>query len=402
MTDQPQPSNEDQAMETDEVETVHTVSDDQVALIEEPSTDLVPVASSQQLSPLQRPANSFGELELACQKIVFTNMVPQAFRGKPDEAFAAGLMGAEIGLPLLASLRQIYVVNGKPSFSAEAMNAMIQRNGHSLKARLTLDSCWIKAKRADNGNEFEFEFTMADAKAAGLLEKDVWKQYPKSMLWARALSQVCRSLFPDVMLGMGYTPEELNDESWIPAPMETVDVVSAESMGDQLAVVQEKLAGLTHSSRDRIDAWMKKITNNDGEQIHPGGLGELDRVPMQMLERIEGLTVRAAEAEAEEPVVESSDAVHMSDAEDIPDAEIVELPQDDPQAVYDQGVDDDGDVYAAIVALGADGSTFTAAELSDHLGWSGRGTVMRVRVAMAAQVEYGNAAKAGEDAWTVQ
>ena len=53
---------------------------------------------------------------------------------------------------------------------------------------------------------------MADAEAAGLAGKKNWKQYQDAMLTWRAVGKLCRVLFPDVVLGAGYVPEELGAE----------------------------------------------------------------------------------------------------------------------------------------------------------------------------------------------
>ena len=52
----------------------------------------------------------------------------------------------------------------------------------------------------------------ADIIAAGLAGKRNWKQYKNAMLTWRAVSKLCRYLFPDVVLGAGLVPEELGAE----------------------------------------------------------------------------------------------------------------------------------------------------------------------------------------------
>ena len=54
-----------------------------------------------------------------------------------------------------------------------------------------------------------FEFSMEDAKRAELLANPSWKKYPKNMLFARCFSDMARTLFPDAIGGISYTPEEL-------------------------------------------------------------------------------------------------------------------------------------------------------------------------------------------------
>jgi hypothetical protein len=53
------------------------------------------------------------------------------------------------------------------------------------------------------------------AQRAGLANKQVWKAYPEAMLWARAVSQLCRMLFPDCFAGGTYTPEEAPDADYV-------------------------------------------------------------------------------------------------------------------------------------------------------------------------------------------
>jgi hypothetical protein len=61
------------------------------------------------------------------------------------------------------------------------------------------------------------EFTMEQAKRVvskqgkPLVEGRAWKNYPEDMLWARAVSRLCRRLFPDLLSGMTYTPSELSE-----------------------------------------------------------------------------------------------------------------------------------------------------------------------------------------------
>ncbi|MEB3214553.1 MAG: hypothetical protein VKL39_24605, partial [Leptolyngbyaceae bacterium] len=60
------------------------------------------------------------------------------------------------------------------------------------------------------GGEVEIEWTIAQAKAAGLTGKEVWRQYPRAMLRARVISEGIRTVFPGVAVGV-YTPEEIGD-----------------------------------------------------------------------------------------------------------------------------------------------------------------------------------------------
>jgi hypothetical protein len=54
-------------------------------------------------------------------------------------------------------------------------------------------------------------FSLEDAKRAQLVDKAVWKQYPRAMLRSRAVSEVVRTAFPECIAGL-YTPEEMGAE----------------------------------------------------------------------------------------------------------------------------------------------------------------------------------------------
>ena len=67
--------------------------------------------------------------------------------------------------------------------------------------------------RADTGDTLDVTWTMADAQAASLAQKQNWRNYPAPMLWARAVSELSTQLFSDVTLGLArYTAEEVGDD----------------------------------------------------------------------------------------------------------------------------------------------------------------------------------------------
>ncbi len=138
-----------------------------------------------------------------------TEFVPKGLRGNLPAILACVSTGRELGLGDMTSLRSIHIVDGKATFSAELMVQLVRKAKHHITFKASGESCIVYGKRADNGDDGEFEWTLEMAKRAGLLSKDNWKNYPESMLWARAVSQLCRMLFADCFAGASYTPEEL-------------------------------------------------------------------------------------------------------------------------------------------------------------------------------------------------
>lgn len=133
----------------------------------------------------------------------------------PEQAFVAIATGMELGLKPMQALRNIVVVQGRPTFSADGGFAVVRN--HPEYGGIVWDVCndkeaRCKITRISKGGalkeEFVGSFTLKDAAAAGLANKDNWKHYPARMLRARALSYACRDAFPDVLNGL-YTPDEI-------------------------------------------------------------------------------------------------------------------------------------------------------------------------------------------------
>jgi len=155
--------------------------------------------------------HSTSEAFSLAEKIARSSLVPAAYRGKPTDAAIAMLYGAEMGFGPMTSLQRVVVIQGKPTVDAQGMVSLIRQAGHSLSGDVSAESATVTGKRCDTGDSMTITWTMDDARKADLLGKDNWKKFPADMLWARAVSQIGRRLFADVLLGVSYTPEEMAD-----------------------------------------------------------------------------------------------------------------------------------------------------------------------------------------------
>ena len=162
--------------------------------------------------PETMPAVSDAELDVYMRQaelLAQSDIIPKEYRRKPANIFVAALTGRTFGWDALTALRNGHGIEGTWSIKPEAMLALVRRAGHSVTGEITASGAVARGRRCDTGDEMTVEFTMDDARRAGLAGKSNWKQYPQSMCWARAVSQLCRMLFADVTLGLSYTPEEL-------------------------------------------------------------------------------------------------------------------------------------------------------------------------------------------------
>lgn len=159
--------------------------------------------------------------------IANSGFAPKAYYeagGDPVAAvFAAIQLGAEIGLPPMTAVQSIAVINGKPGLYGPAMLAVVEASGkladieEGVEGKDDARYAYCIVQRVGRQRR-TFRFSVADAKRAGLWDKrgrngapGPWQQYPDRMLQARARSFALRDTFPDVLLGLSYGVEELQD-----------------------------------------------------------------------------------------------------------------------------------------------------------------------------------------------
>lgn len=153
------------------------------------------------------------------QSLVKTSFVPEAFRGKPDEATAAILSGAEVGLSPMAALRSYDVIQGTAAPRAMTLRAIVQSRGHKIWVVESTDQrAIVRGRRVDDDEVQESTWDIARAKGLGLLGKHNWKAQQKAMLIARATAECCRLIASDAILGIPYAAEELDGGEPEPQP----------------------------------------------------------------------------------------------------------------------------------------------------------------------------------------
>ena len=139
------------------------------------------------------------------------SLMPPSYTKQPANVLVAMEMADTLGISLMQAVQGITVINGKMSMSAEMMRALVLRAGHRFRVEVNTDqeTTVLVARREWPDDEQRFTFTMDDAARAGLSGSPTWKKYPKALLLARVTSMACRAVFPDVVQGIGYVPEEL-------------------------------------------------------------------------------------------------------------------------------------------------------------------------------------------------
>lgn len=195
---------------------------------------LAPVEVPARLEPndpgfLAQWVESARQVELIARNLASTSFVPQTLRGKPEETAAAILAGLELGLPPMAALRSMDVIQGTPALRAHAMRGLVQSRGHSVElVESSPERCVMRGRRRGEDAWQEVTWTLARAEKMGLLGKNEWKKQPGTMLVARATGEICRLIAADALYAMPYASEELagadsSDVVRVARPMVSLD-----------------------------------------------------------------------------------------------------------------------------------------------------------------------------------
>lgn len=169
-------------------------------------------------SDIEQWARDLSQAYQMSRQLVTTSFVPESYKGKPEEAAAAIITGAEIGLSPLAALRSIDIIQGVPGMRAIALRALVQSKGHQMWIEeSTATRCVMKGRRKDSDKVETVTWDMTRAQGLSLHTKANWKNQPIAMLIARATSEMARLIAADVLLGIPYSIEELEDQADVAA-----------------------------------------------------------------------------------------------------------------------------------------------------------------------------------------
>jgi hypothetical protein len=146
-------------------------------------------------------------------RLLDTPTIPDRYETVGD-LIATILVGREAGVPEMTAINNLYLVNGTVSMSAKLIAGLIFSAGHFMKMETSIKGAKVVAYRRDQYTEklievATFSFGPADAKTAGLDEKDTYQNYPAQMYLNRAVSMAGRMVYQDVLAGIGYVPEEI-------------------------------------------------------------------------------------------------------------------------------------------------------------------------------------------------
>lgn len=321
--------------------------------------------------------------------IASTEVVPKHLRNRPEAMLAVILKGRSLGLDDMQALDSINFIDGKATLSGEAMAALVRSKGHSIQWDLTPgEKCVAFGKRRDSGDEGSITWTVQMAKDAGLWGRGAWKGYPDTMLTWRAVSQLCRLLFGDVLRGVSYTEEEAQEVAERGAVTQAVEglpvveetTVRTESVSMPTEAQLNRIAHLEGRSGDAYRMVLRGVFGVEmASELDTHAAGQYEAMLEQALppEDPAGDKGTTAESSAEATLLGDDDSspagTDSAAASGLPAQEDVaeELPGEPAEEVEGEVVDDEND---RLVDLAGDTlipiGTYKGTALKDiHDGW---------------------------------
>lgn len=156
----------------------------------------------------------------SAQFLSSTDIVPQTFK-KAENCLIALDIANRTGMQPLTVMQNLYVVQGKPSWSGQMCIALINGCGRFTPLEFEFvgevgtdtHGCYAFAKRLDNGKIYASDIvTIGMAKKEGWYQKSgsKWQSMPIQMMQYRAGAFFGRVHCPDVLMGLPLA-EEMKD-----------------------------------------------------------------------------------------------------------------------------------------------------------------------------------------------
>jgi len=164
---------------------------------------------------------SFELMQRAAKLLSASSLVPDAYKGNLPNCVIALNMAQRLGADPLMVMQNLYVVHGRPGWSAQFLIACFNQCGRYTTMKFKWVGqrgkdtwgCIAYAKELSSGEIIEGpEITVTLAKEEGWYQKNgsKWKTLPQLMLMYRAAAWLVRTHAPEISMGL-QTQEEIHD-----------------------------------------------------------------------------------------------------------------------------------------------------------------------------------------------
>lgn len=169
----------------------------------------------------------FEALQRIAKLFSASNLVPREYQGNIPNTFIAVDMAMRMGANPLMVTQNLYIVHGKPGWSAQFLIATLNKSGKYSALRYEFSGtegkddygCRAVATELASGEKLQGPLvTISMAKKEGWYGKNgsKWQTMPELMLRYRAATLFVRVFAPEIAMGL-QTAEELHDVFDVPA-----------------------------------------------------------------------------------------------------------------------------------------------------------------------------------------
>lgn len=200
----------------------------------DPNQPLAPVETSSSVMAMV-PTSFDGAMQVA-RWLAQSSLLPKSVSREFDIFFII-TAGMEVGIPPMAALRSLYVVNGRTALESRAKMALCLNKGAAMYFRrieYTPEATTWETLRAGQTEPVRMRYTRQEAidaflapgkrSGAGPNEPMVagkegpWRQYTQRMISHRALGWICDDVYPDIVLGIA-TAEDFDQDEFTFRPI---------------------------------------------------------------------------------------------------------------------------------------------------------------------------------------
>lgn len=150
-----------------------------------------------------------------------SKIVPQTYQGKPDDCMVAIELAARMNVSPTFVMQQLYIVQGRPSWSGQAALALVQGTRKFTDLEYVFIGepgtpewgCYLQGYNVKSGKMVKgTAVTMQMAKDEGWTEKrgSKWLTMPEQMMKYRAAAFFARTECPEALMGF-QTADEIQD-----------------------------------------------------------------------------------------------------------------------------------------------------------------------------------------------
>jgi hypothetical protein len=138
-----------------------------------------------------------------------------------EAAMVCIMHGMEVGLPPMAALQSIAVINGRPTIWGDAAIGLVKNSGlceyisEWEEPRDGNPTAICETKRKGEDKSVSRTFSLHDQTTAGLVGKDIHKKYPVRMRQMRARAFCLRDTYADVLKGLPIREEVMDYDNAI-------------------------------------------------------------------------------------------------------------------------------------------------------------------------------------------